>query len=455
MVGKGPSRRQYRVSESIQAELARVLSSKISDPRLTWVTVTGVDVAPDLKTAKVFYVVTNSEKNIRPASEGLTKAAPVFQHELGRNLKLKFTPRLTFILDESFESGARIDSLLSEVKEDKTLTSTTDPAKQLASMIAQAKNILLATHRNPDGDAIGSLLGFTRILKLTGKTPVTYCPDGIPQVLSFLKGADEITTRLTTEQEFDLTILLDTGGRDLLPEGFPEPGQRGTFVIIDHHQQHDSDFGDLVIRREAAAVGEIIFDMIRKLVWPLDKDIAECLYTSIVADTGSFRYSSTTANTLFAAAALVEAGARPWIVATALFESQPLRRQKLLALVLATLEICADARFAHMYSTPQMLAQVGAKKEDLDSMINFGRSIDTVKISAMFRVEASGDIKVSFRSKGSHDVGSIAARLGGGGHRNASGCTLHDTTLEEARAKITATVEQHFTGSTTDAETAD
>jgi phosphoesterase RecJ-like protein len=235
-----------------------------------------------------------------------------------------------------------------------------------------------------------------------------------------------VAIELPADRAFELTILLDTADETLIPDGFPEPERRGKLVIIDHHR-HYTEFGDLVIRREAAAVGEILFQLARELVWPIDEEIAGCLYTSIVADTGSFRYSSTSSQTHRVAAELIDAGAEPWQVATALYESFPYARQRLLGEVAGTLEISVGGKLATMSTDPEMLERCGANRSDLDGLVNLGRAIAGVEISALLRRQTDGKTKVSFRSKGKIDVGELAARFGGGGHRNAAGCTLEST----------------------------
>ncbi|MCP4676824.1 MAG: 30S ribosome-binding factor RbfA [Deltaproteobacteria bacterium] len=443
MVDRSENRRLSRVSTAIREMLADILVKDVNNPLLAWVTVSGVEVSADLRHARVFYTASGAQDSEAIASS-LEKAASYMQREIGSRLRLRNTPRLSFRRDESFEEGERIDKLLCEVKdEDAKRRKDETEEKALDRLISEADSILVVTHRNPDGDAIGSLLGLSGILGLLGKTTTAYCPDGIPKVLSFLEGATQITRKLDEDESFDLTILLDTADEALAPEGLPSAPRRGTLFVIDHHLKH-GDLGDIVIRREASAVGEILFELARELVWPMDQGIAMCLYTSIVADTGSFRYSSTTPSTHRAAAELLAAGARPWPVATSLYESFPLKRQRLLAEVLSTLKINEDGRFAQLYSTPDMLAKVGADKEDLDGMINFGRSVSGVEIAAMFRVQAGGDIKVSFRSKGRINVAELAARFDGGGHRNASGCTLHDVDLDEARRIISEAADTYL-----------
>ncbi len=442
MANSTGNRRLARVSETIRSELARLLLTGVNDPQLYWVTITEVDTSPDLQHARVYFVATGVADQ-QPVLKRLNKAAPFLQRELGQTLKLRQTPKLKFVHDDSFEKSARIDQLLGEIKDEDIMRKTSEsPVAEIGRLVAEAQSILVATHRNPDGDAIGSLLGMSAILSLLGKDHVTFCPDEIPHVLTYLPGLDQLVKTLDPEDRFDMTILLDTADVGLLPAGFPEEAeQRGTFVVIDHHMRH-GEMGDVVLRRESSSVGQMLFELSRELVWPIDETVAECLYTSVVADTGSFRYASTTPDTHRVAAELIAAGAQPWKVASALFESYPLARQKIMGEVATTLELSEDGRFACLHSTPQMLEKNNATKADLDGLINLGRSVEGVEIAAMLRLELSGNIKVSFRSRGRIDVSLMASQFGGGGHINAAGCTLKDVDLAEGKQLITEAARQ-------------
>jgi phosphoesterase RecJ-like protein len=443
MVGQGESRRLVRVSGAIRGELSRLLVKETNDPRLAWVTVTGVEVSADLRHAKVFVTATGVHDS-KSVLQGLTKAAPFLQRELSRNVNLRYTPKLHFVQDTSFEEADKIEVLIREVhREKQEQTKTESESQTLARFIDESESILLATHRNPDGDGIGAVLGMSGMLRHMGKAHVTYCPDGVPKSYFFLENMEQLVDRLDPQKHFDLTILFDTADESLYPEAFPSPKKRGTLVVIDHHIQH-GEMGDLVIRRKASSVGEILFELVTELVWPMDKHIAECLYTSIVSDTSSFRYTSTTPNTHRIAAELITLGARPWVVATHLFESVSLPRQRLLGEVLNTLKVSNNGRFASLVATPEMLTRANAMREELDGMINFGRAIDGVEISSMFRVEPDGDIKVSFRSKGHYDVGQLAARFSGGGHRNAAGCTLRGMDISTAIETVNKAIDGLF-----------
>lgn len=442
MVASSDNRRLSRVSERIREGIAKALCRDAHNPLLRWVTLTGVNMSADLRHARVYFAITG-DHDPTDVEKSLKKATPFLQKQLG-SIGLRFVPQLAFHYDTSLDVGQRVDDLIREVEQEKDqLTTCESPGKKLDRLISNAETILVSTHKNPDGDAIGCLLGMGHILTQLGKRPVVYCPDGVPKTLQFLPGCEDVTGALEKDAKFDITISLDVADKDLRPQGFPDEESRGTLVVIDHHRRHDPS-GDLIIRYEASAVGEMLFELARELLWPMDADIAECLYTSIVADTGSFRYSSTTATTHTVTAELLAAGARPWVVATHLFESFTLKRQRLLGEVLGTLEVSEDGRLASLYSTPEMLQKVGAIKEDLDGMINLGRSIETVEIAAMLRVESDDIVKVSFRSKGRIDVGHLAALFGGGGHRNASGCTLRNVNLDAALKKINAAASEHL-----------
>ena len=287
------------------------------------------------------------------------------------------------------------------------------------SLVDRAHRVLLAAHGNPDGDAIGSLLGARALLSAQGKECVAYCPDGIPAILAFLPGASLVTAALPAGP-CDLTILLDTPERGLFADGF-EP--QGDFVVIDHHSRFN-EFGDLVIRRAASSVGEMLYHLAKAADRQVDRDAAVCLYTSIVSDTSSFRYRSADWSAHTAAAALIELGAEPSIVSQHLYESVSLTRRRLLAEVLSTLETAAGGRYARIYCTHETATSVGASPEDLSGMVNFARGILGVELAALLREEPDGRIRVSLRSKGSVDASRIAAQFGGGGHVNAAGGLL-------------------------------
>jgi phosphoesterase RecJ-like protein len=174
---------------------------------------------------------------------------------------------------------------------------------------------------------------------------------------------------------------------------------------------------------------------------PVSRDMAACLWVSIASDTGNFRHSNTNAECLRIAWALVERGVRPGEISSRMYESQPLSRVRLLAEVLKTLCVSSDGRVAWVIASREVYQAAGTAEETADGFISFPRSIEGVEVALLFREEAPQRFRVSFRSRGRVDVGAIATRFGGGGHHNASGCSVPGT-LEEVRAIILREVQR-------------
>ena len=313
-------------------------------------------------------------------------------------------------------------------------SSQDDAISEVAAALDGAHRILVAAHRNPDGDAIGSLLGLTHLLRDRGKSPVAYCPDGMPRKLAFLPGATSVVGDVANER-FDASVLLDTPDTGLFPAGFPAPDRRGVFVVIDHHSRYEP-LGDAVLRMNASAVGEVLYHLAETADWTIGDDAAECLYTAIVSDTSSFKYKSATPESHRVAAALLERGDFAWEVASHLFESFTIARQRLLAEVLGTLTVSLEGRFASLCCTREMMRAAGASNGDLDGMVNNARAIEGVVLAALLRETDNGTVRVSLRSKGGVDAAKVAAHLGGGGHINAGGAYLESTTVADALERV-------------------
>lgn len=301
----------------------------------------------------------------------------------------------------------------------------------VAALLRGGRRFLVAAHAHPDGDALGSMLATMHGLRALGKEVVAYDQDGAPARLAFLPGAGELV-RAVEARPFDATLVHDCGDAKLLGEGFPPPSVTGPLVIVDHHATV-RPFGDLSLRDpSAAAVGVIVARLLAALGVPLSKPIAECLWCSLVSDTGWFRYSSTDVETMRLAAACVEAGAVPWEFARQSEEATPPARLKLLARVLDTLEIVGAT--ALLTVTRAMYAATGATAEQSEGFVGYARGLAGVEVGVML-YEADGGVRVSLRSKGRVDVAAVAERFGGGGHRAAAGCFVPGT-VSEARARI-------------------
>ncbi len=302
------------------------------------------------------------------------------------------------------------------------------PPADLVQFLRSSERILITSHANPDGDAIGSEAGLAEVLSSLGKSVTVWNRDPAPSVYSNLLDPFEIVVGesppASFPDAFDAVFLvecptLDRTGHD--PAHFD-----GLHLInVDHHLGN-SDYGRFNwVRPEMPSVSVLIFQLACALGAEPTEQACDALYLGLATDTGGFRFSNTTAQAHAAAAALVEAGASPERVSKQLYESRPEGALRLLAEVLRTLERSEDGRVATVELDQAMLERTGATRQDGESLIDYPRSIVGVEVVAMFRELAPESYKVSLRSRGPVSVEAVARRHGGGGHRNAAGCELN------------------------------
>lgn len=322
----------------------------------------------------------------------------------------------------------------------------------LGEVVARVKSgarFVVTAHANPDGDALGSMLATLHGLRALGKEVVAYDRDAAPARYAFLPGASAIVTDpRALAGPFDACFVHDCGDAKLLGDNFPARDVTGPMVVLDHHASA-RPFGDVVWRDpSASAVGVLVARLLDALGVGLTREIAECLWCSLASDTGWFRYASTDVETMELAAACVRAGAVPWQFARRSEEEAPPARLRLLARVLESLEL--DGRWALVTLSRAMLAATGATPELGEGLVNYARGLAGVEVGAMV-YEGDGGARVSLRSKGGIDVGAIAARFGGGGHRAAAGCFIAGT-LDEAKAILRASLAEFAGASSTNSD---
>lgn len=295
-------------------------------------------------------------------------------------------------------------------------------------------------HVQPDGDSIGSTLGMIRALRQMGKEAVMVGVDPIPPLYRFLPGWDTLRVPWQEiEGEWDLSCFLDCGDLDRVGDALPAVSRGRVTLNVDHHATN-TVFGEYnYLDFTAAAVGELAYRILRQIGAPIDAGTALCLYTSLVTDTGGFRYDSTGPSTHRVAADLVELGAKPYDVAEAIFETESRGRLAILARALDGLQVDEGGRVAWMVVTQQMLAAAGATENDVEGIVNYARSLAGVEVGILFRETPDGRIRVGLRSRRTADVGVVAKAFGGGGHARASGCTLQGP-MDEAVAGVLAAV---------------
>ncbi len=307
---------------------------------------------------------------------------------------------------------------------------------RLAQEIEKSRKILVTMHCRPDGDAAGSAIAMMHILRRIGKDAVVFNVDEIPAQFSFLSGVADVLHDISDcAGEFDLCIVLDCAAPGLLGRKFPFGKLRCPFAYVDHHSAMYEDCIVNVHDSKASSVGEIVYHIMRRLGVTLDCDIAAALYTSIITDTGSFRYTSTTADCLRISSVLVAAGIDVWDICSHIYEDNPAAKLRLLGLVLQTLWISKDGKLAALYANRAMLRKCRCSGAMTDGFINYARSIHGVEVS-IFLTQLEDDLyRLSFRSRGHIDVSAIAASFGGGGHKNAAACTLRGS-VESIRDKV-------------------
>lgn len=308
-------------------------------------------------------------------------------------------------------------------------------AKEFESAVNAANSIVIGTHLNPDGDALGSALGMSYFLESIGKDHEVLCHHPPPDNLRFLPGIDRVKLR-PIRSNFDLGIILDLDSTERLGDTEPFFQACPKVVVIDHHVPHIKP-GDLrIIDQSAAATCAILIRIFLELGSPIGPEQATCLLAGIVTDTGSFRFRNTNAEALILAGHLLEAGGDIGLVSEEVFQRKPISSVRLLGLLLEEMSIELDGRVAWGSISHDQFVESEAKDEDTEGFVNEMLAIRTVEIAALFRETKPRWVRVSLRSRGSLDVSAIAREFGGGGHRNAAGCSF-DMPLAEAVNLVT------------------
>lgn len=292
-------------------------------------------------------------------------------------------------------------------------------------MIADSQRILFFMHVQPDGDSIGSTLGMIRSLKQMGKEAIMVGVDPIPRLFHYLPGWDTLYIPWQqVEGEWDLSCFLDCGDLKRVGDALPVVALGKKTLNVDHHTTNMAYAEYNYLDFSAAAVGELAYRLLREIGAPIDTETALCLYTSLVTDTGGFRYDSTGPSTHRVAAELIELGVRPYEVASAIFENESPARLALLARALDTLRVDESGKVAYMVVTREMMERAGASDDEIEGIVNYARSISGVEVGILFKEAPDGRVRVGLRSRRTVDVGAIAVSFGGGGHARASGCTF-------------------------------
>ncbi|RMG04824.1 MAG: bifunctional oligoribonuclease/PAP phosphatase NrnA [Acidobacteria bacterium] len=292
---------------------------------------------------------------------------------------------------------------------------------QVVELIEKKQDFAITTHVRPDGDGIGSSLALYWLLQSLGKNAEVIVRDPIPPSYLLLPGADKIRQVSEIDRHYDAVFVIECS--DVERPGIKNLDKQFT-VNIDHHVTSER-FGKINwIDSTASAVGEMIYNLCKAIGGRITREIAECLYTALVTDTGSFHFSNTTDRTLKVASELVKLGVNPSKISEVVYNSYSWSRIELLRRVLNTVKRDPSGRVAWMRQSLEMMKEAGSSDGDHAGFVNIPLSAKEVKAVVYMRETQPQTYRVSFRSKGNVDVSKVAERFGGGGHKNAAGCRV-------------------------------
>lgn len=315
--------------------------------------------------------------------------------------------------------------------------------KEIISLLAQCKKIGITFHVSPDGDSLGSSMALMHGLNKLGKHAYILSKDKVPEPLSFLPYAGKVDgTAKNVLDGTDCMVVLDCGNFERISAELNVNSGKYQLINIDHHISNDY-YGDLnYVDTSAAAVGELIFNILEELNVEIDETIGMCLYTSLVSDTGGFKHSNTTYNTHVVAGKLIDSGINFSEIHRLLFQNKKYKRLKLISKVIEDMYLIADGRVCIMKLSKDMLNAVDIEASDTSDIVSLGMDIDTVEVAVLIK-ESDEGVKISLRSKAIVDVRKIAEQFGGGGHVKASGLSLNKS-LKEAEVVIINAVEKEL-----------
>lgn len=312
--------------------------------------------------------------------------------------------------------------------------------KSAARLLRENDNILILTHRNPDGDTIGSGFALLHALKKLGKTVKVVCTDPFHEKYGYIAHSNNDDVG-----ENPYVVAVDVADMELIGAQYRAKYEHGVNLCIDHHISN-KEFAENLCLRSCSATCEIIYDVIKAMGVEIDKSVADSLYTGIATDTGCFLFSSVTARTHIIAADLIEHGADFFEINRIMFETKSLGYFKLEAAALNTVEMHCGGKCAFMTVTMDMQKQAGTKDGDFDGIAGLPRKIEGVLVAVTFRETKDGNFKVSVRSHEPVNSSKICMNFGGGGHSRAAGCTFKKEALEKNKEKLLSIIETELKG---------
>jgi bifunctional oligoribonuclease and PAP phosphatase NrnA len=304
---------------------------------------------------------------------------------------------------------------------------------QIANILRSSKAVAIAAHEHPDGDALGSSLALRNVLQQQGKQVAAHIPDAAPEFFSFLPGIEYLSTAQPNLARFDTVVVLDSTQlyRTRLEEQVRSHPQT---IIIDHHFDNSKEGKVNLVVPQAAATAHVLFEFFQMTGWPIDKDTATCLLTGIFTDTGSFMHDSVTPDILEISSVLMSKGARLAHIAHETYQKKDLPALRIWGRALSRILTSQATNASVSILTYQDLKECGATLDDLAGVVNMLNALPQTKLALLLVEYEPGKIKGSLRSEPHKgvDVSQFAKRLGGGGHKLASGFEVTGHLVEKA-----------------------
>ena len=299
------------------------------------------------------------------------------------------------------------------------------------------------SHVRPDGDAIGSELALGFSLMALGKEVHIINEDGVPESLEFLKGSSHVTLPTKEPFEVEVAIALDTAAKPRLGEASLHAASKAkVWLNIDHHISN-TGYGDInLIDARKPATGQIIYELIKELGYPMPEETRDAIYVAVSTDTGSFQYGSSTAETYELGADLIRRGLDVGKINADTYDNHPYRRLELMRALLNTLEISHDGQLAYWELLDETRLGLALQPDDSEGLIDMIRAVKGVRVAVFFEELHNGHIRVSMRSKDKGvNVCDVATQFGGGGHALAAGIRMPGP-LSEAKPKVLSAIKQ-------------
>ncbi|UCG61855.1 MAG: bifunctional oligoribonuclease/PAP phosphatase NrnA [Candidatus Zixiibacteriota bacterium] len=332
-------------------------------------------------------------------------------------------------------------------KTNSVFTDSTPPVDEIMAILNGSASVLVASHVDPDGDALGTQLAVAAFLEHLGKEVFLVRDNDIPFKYRFLPGIDRIplVDDYRADQVFDAAVILECPNIERIGRASKLLNGGIRVINIDHHQDNGL-FGKVNwINAGASSVGEMVYELFEGTGFKIDGEVAEQLYTAILTDTGRFRYRSTSPRAMHIAGNLIEAGADPQAICDRVYYNLQPSTMKLIGKVLNSIEFHHGGQVCLLFLTREMLEQTGADESESDGLVDYALFNAGVRAGALLKEIDGGKTKVSFRSKDGINVASIAGRFGGGGHFNASGC-IFDVPIKDTKQKLLRIFEEEMDG---------